>query len=178
MPFIEQVTRLDGVRYRVRARDEHGKKLSFGVFADRQDAAERLREIKSVYPDRRSGNSRSSKQHRLTVQERLEAKSSRALNGCLLWNGRTDKEGYGRINYGRTSGGFARPVLVHRLSYELNVGPLVPGLTIDHLCHNDDPSCDLGPDCLHRRCFEPSHLDQVTAVENKRRSMNRGAADV
>jgi hypothetical protein len=44
----------------------------------------------------------------------------------------------------------------HRLSYQLFVGVIPNGLTIDHLCRN-------------RLCMNPEHLEPVTAGENSRR---------
>ena len=39
------------------------------------------------------------------------------------------------------------------------------GFTVDHECHNRDQDCAGGP-CIHRRCFERSHLVIRSAVEN------------
>lgn len=47
--------------------------------------------------------------------------------------------------------------LAHRLSYEAFVGPIPDGLQIDHLCRV-------------RACFNPEHLEPVTARENILRS--------
>ena len=49
---------------------------------------------------------------------------------------------------------------VHRLAYELLVGPIPEGLHIDHLCNT-------------RTCCNPLHLDPVTQAENNRRSWER-----
>lgn len=48
----------------------------------------------------------------------------------------------------------------HRAFYEHHVGPIPPGLTIDHLC------------CV-RRCVNPAHLEPVTRGENARRGVER-----
>lgn len=57
---------------------------------------------------------------------------------------------YGGIRYqGRT-------YAVHRLVYELLVGPIPDGMVIDHLCKNP-------------LCCNPDHLDVVTQAENIRR---------
>jgi len=54
--------------------------------------------------------------------------------------------------------------LAHRLSYEINVGPIPAGMVIDHVCHNIDLDC-VGV-CPHRRCINPRHLDVVTRARN------------
>lgn len=46
---------------------------------------------------------------------------------------------------------------LHRVAYELWVGPIPAGLYIDHLCRNT-------------RCVNPNHLEPVTSKENKNRS--------
>ena len=106
---------------------------------------------------------------RRTVAERILAKSIIASNGCRLWTGHLDRDGYGRIGNGKTSSGQPRPCLVHREAYVAFVGPIAEGMTIDHTCHTEDRACEGGSDCSHRRCVEPSHLEQVTFAENTRR---------
>lgn len=70
--------------------------------------------------------------------------------GCWNWLGTTaTKTGYGR--FGR--------VFAHRHYYELFVGPIPAGLTIDHLCRN-------------KVCVNPDHLETVTSRENTLRSDN------
>jgi hypothetical protein len=49
-------------------------------------------------------------------------------SGCWLWTAALWK-GYGRIAVGR------RMVKAHRFSYELLIGPIPDGMTIDHRCH-------------------------------------------
>lgn len=44
----------------------------------------------------------------------------------------------------------------HRFAYESFIGPIPPGLQIDHLCRV-------------RTCFNPEHLEAVTSEENTRR---------
>ena len=70
---------------------------------------------------------------------------------CWLWMGKVypskHNMGYGKFwNYDRT-------VQVHRFSYELFVGPIPAGLTIDHLCRKPI-------------CVNPAHLEPVTLKEN------------
>lgn len=75
---------------------------------------------------------------------------------CWIWTGHIDKRGYGRLRDG------ARCALAHRLSYQFLVGPLLPHLTIDHLCRN-------------RACVNPSHLEQVSQRTNIFRGVGMGA---
>jgi hypothetical protein len=49
-------------------------------------------------------------------------------------------------------------IYVHRAVYERYVGPIPPGLEIDHLCRV-------------RNCVNPAHLEAVTRGENVRRQM-------
>lgn len=75
---------------------------------------------------------------------------------CWEWLGHIDKRsGYGTINLSRIecSDENKRGRLVHRVSYELCVGLIPEGLTLDHLCRN-------------RCCVNPEHLEPVTLVEN------------
>ncbi len=75
-------------------------------------------------------------------------------SGCWLWFGCTSDAGYGRCQ-GRKV--VASPVLVHRYAYTELIGPIPPGLTIDHLCKTP---------C----CVNPAHLEPVTQRENNRRA--------
>jgi hypothetical protein len=83
-------------------------------------------------------------------------------DGCWLWTGPLDEQGYGRIKWNEQQ-------LAHRVSYILAAGPIPEGLAIDHVCHNGT-DCQGGPSCIHRRCVNPAHLEPVTAGENLRRS--------
>lgn len=65
---------------------------------------------------------------------------------CLEWTG-VRCNGYGQIWFS------GRMRLAHRIAYELVVGPIPEGLTIDHLCRN-------------RACVNTDHLDPCTGKEN------------
>jgi hypothetical protein len=70
---------------------------------------------------------------------------------CWLWTGPIDLNGYGHVNVGTTT------TTAHRAVYTQLVGPVAPGLELDHLCRV-------------RRCVNPDHLEPVTRAENVRRS--------
>jgi hypothetical protein len=89
---------------------------------------------------------------RPSLTHRLAAASVPSEDGCLIWQGRPGKNGYGRISVNN------RVFYVHRVSYETHVGPIPEGLTIDHLCRI-------------RMCIEPTHLEPVTLAENTRREL-------
>lgn len=70
--------------------------------------------------------------------------------GCWLWTGQRLSSGYGHIALGGRDAGKA---LVHRLVYELEVGPIPEGLILDHICRT-------------RLCCNPDHLQPVTNSHN------------
>lgn len=76
--------------------------------------------------------------------------------GCWFWCGAL-VNGYGHI--GIVLNGKLKHKKVHRVSYELYVGPIPEGLTLDHLCRNP-------------ACFNPDHLEPVTLGENVRRGFS------
>jgi hypothetical protein len=79
-----------------------------------------------------------------------EKVNKRAKLGCWEWTGGT-KSGYGRFVIMRGKRGF--PYAAHRVAYEMCIGPIPDGLTLDHLCRNT-------------LCVNPSHLEPVTNGEN------------
>lgn len=92
---------------------------------------------------------------------------------CWPWLGSVDAvSGYGVANIpGRRTG-------AHRAVYELLVGPIPGGLTLDHQCHNRDRFCKGGRSCLHRRCVNPAHLEPVSRGENSRRGRGTPAVNL
>lgn len=71
--------------------------------------------------------------------------------GCWEWQAARYPTGYGMYMLKK------RPRYAHRIAYELAIGPIPPGLEIDHLCRN-------------RSCVRPDHLEPVTKAENILRS--------
>ena len=97
----------------------------------------------------------------------LEAVQRAVVNrtdaGC--WHAsRVQPSGYSRIHWR------GRDWVGSRLSYLAHNGSLADDLQVDHLCHGADATCAGGATCLHRRCVNPAHLEQVSAVENCRRA--------
>jgi hypothetical protein len=88
----------------------------------------------------------------VTPQEWLFARVDTHLapHRCWDWTGSLNGDGYGKTYVDGTL------LLVHRFAYELLVGPIPEGMTLDHLCRN-------------RACLRPSHLEPVTVAENLRR---------
>lgn len=85
--------------------------------------------------------------------------------GCWEWTAADDGQGYGFFYVGVSNG--QRVIRrAHQVAWEATVGPLTPGLVIDHLCRN-------------RRCVNVLHLEEVSNAENIRRSpiMRPGARE-
>ena len=87
------------------------------------------------------------------------------LGPCWIWTVGLDVGGYGQVKIGSRTDGTRRNVAAHRVAYELLIGPISDGLTLDHLCHDPD-ACRLDKECPHRRCVNPAHLEPVTKGEN------------
>lgn len=81
---------------------------------------------------------------------------------CWLWTGNLQAYGYGAS-------------LPHRKSYRIFHGPIPEGYHVDHLCHNADPTCNAGIECLHRRCVNPDHLEAVPQYTNLMRGRSTAA---
>lgn len=94
----------------------------------------------------------------LGVLQRLFAKIEEDENGCWVWLGYKDAQGYGQIKVD------GRAVWVHRLTYVLFKRRLRDGDEVDHICANHS-------------CCNPDHLKRCTAAENRaqggRRSKTR-----
>lgn len=75
------------------------------------------------------------------------------LGRCWIWKGRCNPKGYGMFDIDSRTAKAA-----HRVSYEWRVGPIAPGLQLDHLCRV-------------RHCVNPSHLEAVTNSVNVLRGL-------
>ncbi len=98
---------------------------------------------------RRSGGAKEFIAARIRVEDRGHD------TPCWVWQQALTYNGYGRAGI---PGFSARRTRVHRATYELYVGPIPEGLTLDHLCRV-------------KSCCNPDHLEPVTALENFRRSL-------
>lgn len=107
----------------------------------------------------------------LTDEERLLSKRAIDRNGCWLFTGNISKQGYGQFHIGSRTDNTNRNIGAHRISYQLLVGEIPVGYEVDHTCHSQDLTCKAGVECLHRRCFNPAHLEAVTQHENILRSI-------
>lgn len=79
-----------------------------------------------------------------TILRRIATDSA---TGCWNWTRGAVADGYGVLSIRD------RSYRAHRVAYEIFVGPIPEGLTIDHLCRN-------------RRCVNPAHLEPVSMSVN------------
>lgn len=93
-----------------------------------------------------------------TLAERFWAKVDKT-EGCWNWTAsRQARASYGQINVG------GRPMLAHRVAWELERGPVPAGMQLDHLCRN-------------RACVNPAHLEPVTLRVNVLRGVGPTAVN-
>ena len=113
----------------------------------------RWRDLPAVLPPPKPPRPRLEPKPRPTLDDRLWRRIDIGdPAACWEWTGGRSSAGYGYI----TAGGRKQPV--HRVVYELLVGPIPEGLALDHLCRNV-------------RCVNPDHLEPVTWRENVRRGL-------
>lgn len=75
---------------------------------------------------------------------------------CWIWQLARNGAGYGKCKVD------GKNACAHRVYYELLVGPIPQGLTLDHLCRNP-------------ACVNPGHLEPVTTRENILRGVGLSA---
>ena len=82
------------------------------------------------------------------LEQRFWAKVDKTADsdGCWSWTG-CRWSGYGRISEG---GKYGKPLIAHRVSYELKNGEIPQGAEIHHKCHN-------------KSCVNPDHLELVAS---------------
>lgn len=80
--------------------------------------------------------------------------SARRDGDCLVWQKSRRANGYGQLKTG------GRNRTAHTVAYELAVGPIPPGMQVDHSCRR-------------RTCIEPSHLRLATHKQNCENRNNR-----
>lgn len=103
---------------------------------------------------------------RIPIERRFATKvPSQPANGCWIWAGATNKDGYGSFWSGQYIGGDSRrgPVMVlaHRWAYEQFIGSIPAGLCVLH-------HCDTPP------CVNPAHFFLGPQLENVRDCIVKG----
>ena len=68
-------------------------------------------------------------------------------DSCWLWLGSANELGYGQVFLGY------KLHRAHRVAYEMVVGPIPKGMTLDHLCRT-------------RACVKPDHLEPISQRDN------------
>lgn len=105
------------------------------------------------------------------VRVRFMSHVTRQDDGCWLWIGATNGNGYGTFNLN------GKTILAHIAAYLMLKGEIPDGLTLDHQCHKTE-TCPGGPECRHRRCVNPEHLEAITQAQNSMRGHHRHESGV
>lgn len=75
-------------------------------------------------------------------------------SGCWIWQGYTDRKGYGQIKVN------GKAHWAHRVAFAIFNEDIPDGISIDHTCHR--------PGCVH-----PDHVQTATVAENSRERWTR-----
>jgi hypothetical protein len=79
-------------------------------------------------------------------------------DGCWEWTANTNNQGYGFIGSGPPQ---RKPLLAHRVSFEIAFGPIATGMCVLHRCDNP-------------LCVRPDHLFLGTLRDNTQDSIAKG----
>lgn len=94
----------------------------------------------------------------MEVEERFWTKVNWGTDlECWPWLAATNWQGYGKFCLTFADGAHKRGAMAHRVAYELELGEIPDGMTVDHLCRN-------------KGCVNPAHMELVTLGENVRRA--------
>lgn len=118
---------------------------------------------------RRNGDPRITKRVRTLDADTLRGRVERDSDGCLLFTGMVDDDGYGRVRWK------GKEILVHRLAFQIAHGEL-PAV-VGHRCHDEavlQGRCHAGV-CKHRRCTNREHLYAQTVQTSGASGDNLGA---
>lgn len=96
----------------------------------------------------------------MAISKEVREKSEENQNGCWVWMGSKNKQGYGSMRIGRET------ILAHRASWEMHNGPIPEGYgyhgtVVMHKC--DNPSC-----------INPNHLMIGTQSDNMKDMSKKG----
>lgn len=87
--------------------------------------------------------------------DRFWLKVEKTEDGCWLWKGTRNVQGYGKISQGGQHKG------AHRIAWELTFGPIPEGMNVLHHCDNPP-------------CVNPTHLFLGTDSENTNDCISKG----
>lgn len=93
----------------------------------------------------------------MNIESRYLAKVVKS-DGCWVWPGKKNRQGYGIIRSGSNKYGTLKETRVHRLSWEIHHGAVPEGLCVLHRC--DNPECS-NPDHLFLGTFGDNNRDRA-----------------
>src|SRR6266700_755766 len=98
----------------------------------------------------------------MLLLERIRARTVIDENtGCWIFTGAKCASGYGHLGLSRD--GVKVDLMPHRIAYEALIGPIPAGMQLDHVREK----------CSSKACWNPDHLEPVTAQENTRRHFSQ-----